>query len=310
MINRINLILVILIIINITKPSLCVTLRSGNILSNSDQYFSSESKHNYTDKENSTDFKNDNNLSYNKQVNEQLDFDYDSTQSLEQPQYFDQIISSDNSIDHIFDSTLSPEQCMSLLKALKFNIINQDAKEVYRLLKSNPQLLYYIDYYKINFSPLKYAIDNNNAIIIQILIGFHNNKNQFLKNGVSLLAYAIHLKKSINIIKLFLENGSDPNFILKNDIGSTALHVAANCNYPLAIKLLYQSGATVDYINNNGVTPLHIAIAKKNINSVQALIECKAKIDITSPEYDTSPYMLAEIINQKDILNILKRKPV
>lgn len=54
---------------------------------------------------------------------------------------------------------------------------------------------------------------------------------------------------------------ADENFLRSKDSdGFTVLHHAARCNQADVVKFLVEKGAGIDLVENNGYTPLHVAV--------------------------------------------------
>lgn len=109
--------------------------------------------------------------------------------------------------------------------------------------------------------------------------------------------------KKIN--KLFEEeNGGDKidiNWVNPKENGNTPLHVALNNSHYLVVEFLLANGATVNKVNDDGKTPLHIACKKYGRPSiVKLLIEKGANVN--EPEhnaFENTPLHLAAM-NKSD----------
>ena len=108
-----------------------------------------------------------------------------------------------------------------------------------------------------------------------------------------------------NISKL-LKHGSP--FDLKNKLGETCLHSGVRSGSYNSVLILLNNGASPNIIdnNNNGETPLHIAVKtpKKNFKIVELLVENGADIH----SFDTKNILLIDsLMNQEK--SIVKMYP-
>ena len=95
------------------------------------------------------------------------------------------------------------------------------------------------------------------------------------ESGTSPLLAAAEMNHA-KILRLLLERGANPNLpSLPDKTGQTALHVANSCE---AVEILLLHGADVNSQMTVG-TPLHMASAFGNINTVKALLDNGATID-------------------------------
>ena len=71
------------------------------------------------------------------------------------------------------------------------------------------------------------------------------------------------------ITTLLLEAGADPN--LQNNIGNTALHLAAKWDRMDSIPILVEHGASLEVENSRGETPLDVAVDDRIIELLTEL---------------------------------------
>jgi len=57
-------------------------------------------------------------------------------------------------------------------------------------------------------------------------------------------------------------------------------------NYPDLVKYFIDKGANINKKNNDGNTPLHIALKQKNMEIIGILLKNKAKLDIPNNDGD------------------------
>lgn len=73
---------------------------------------------------------------------------------------------------------------------------------------------------------------------------------------------------------------ADPKLVhVKNELGSTPLHIAANTSSPEMAKSLIAKGANVNARDNNGATPLHLAAYTGKKAVVELLLNSGAIAD-------------------------------
>ena len=67
---------------------------------------------------------------------------------------------------------------------------------------------------------------------------------------------------------------------LKNVLGDTALHRAAEYGKPAVVRLLLDAGADPDALGFGGYTPLHRATQNRRVESVELLLQHHAAVGI------------------------------
>ncbi|MGF9915024.1 stalk domain-containing protein [Paenibacillus ehimensis] len=85
------------------------------------------------------------------------------------------------------------------------------------------------------------------------------NPNARTHTGKTLLETAVIFYKDVDIVKLLLEAGGDPNQTSSFPNGGSLLHTAASGTTPELVKLLLEYGAKKDIKDGEGNTPLQIA---------------------------------------------------
>jgi ankyrin repeat protein len=214
---------------------------------------------------------------------------------------------------------------------LNYAIINNKPEIVIELIRRGAD----VNLEKFGLSPLQHSIDNNNLKILNILIDnnvkctlnilydsfkYHISSFILLLNRISSLNIDINMisityddtllhmaikKNNIEIVKLLLEKGADPN--IKNRAEQTPLEIAI-FNYNIEIvKLLLEKGADPNIKNRAKQTSLEIAILINNIEIVKLLLEKGADPNIKNRDGQT----LLEIAQYKDydiIVNLLLEK--
>ncbi len=145
---------------------------------------------------------------------------------------------------------------------------------------------------KENIDSLKYY--SNNGINI-------SPKNDSISlSGHSILTAAVR-KKNIDIIKIFLESGADPN-----DFKAFQLALSTK-NFEIA-NIFIKYGADINMMNSSGYTLLLRSIDDRNVKveSVKFLIENGADVNIASDErYPSTPLLKAVEGGNKEIVKLL-----
>ena len=76
------------------------------------------------------------------------------------------------------------------------------------------------------------------------------------------------------ILRELLQAGADPE--LPNDIGRTAMHLAANLGNVEVIRLLLEHGANIDTPDEDGATALWLAAAGGSVHALEHLLSAGA----------------------------------
>lgn len=85
------------------------------------------------------------------------------------------------------------------------------------------------------------------------------------------------IKDRIDVARALLDAKADPN--IGNKYGWTPLHNVSDRGYLEFMKMLLDSGANIESRNERGCTPLHCAALKCNIPGVRLLLERGAKVN-------------------------------
>lgn len=157
------------------------------------------------------------------------------------------------------------EENIKIIKLLLESGANPNAKENKDLLMHN-------------------AMCTKDPKIINLLLTYGANPNSKLL-GVS-LAYQAIIYNQPEILKLLLDAGADPNAIVKK---KSLLHWSIRKKHPEMTKMLISKGADINInekIKNNGkYSPLAYAIKKKQLKTVQYLLNSGALIDEDAIKY-------------------------
>ena len=91
--------------------------------------------------------------------------------------------------------------------------------------------------------------------------------------------------RDIDRLKEQLREGCDPN--VKNELGFTPLHLAANYGLIEDAAILIDNGADVNAQDNAGNTPIHFAAYEDEAEMVDFLVDASAELDIRNDRGDT-----------------------
>jgi ankyrin len=113
-------------------------------------------------------------------------------------------------------------------------------------------------------------------------------------------------KNYVNIVKMLLNSKYPYDQVTKK--GFTAVHIAAKYGNIKCIAALYEAGVDISAVNNDGISPLYLAILNKQQGKKAAefLIEQKCKFHYDMEELrDMSPIFLVIREQQNDLLELM-----
>ncbi|VDO14467.1 unnamed protein product [Rodentolepis nana] len=129
------------------------------------------------------------------------------------------------------------------------------------------------------------------------------NPNVFPNNPtITPLILAVMLKFLV-IANELLMNGADVNGV--DVFGRTALHVAVDNDDEASVSILISHNCNLEKYDNDGLTPLTLAVEKNNIYMVRYLVAQGAKVYKFLHENELSPLLYAAFIGRADILQVL-----
>ena len=134
-------------------------------------------------------------------------------------------------------------------------------------------------------------------------INIHNANNNNHNNTA--LHYAAQ-SGSVDIIKLLLDTGISVNLTDKD--GSTPLHVSAEFGHVEATKFLVERGAVINSTNKYGDTPLLVAAYFGELEIFRYLIEIGADINIRDANNNNTALHLAAELGTVNIIKLLLDK--
>jgi len=115
-------------------------------------------------------------------------------------------------------------------------------------------------------------------------------------------ASPLHYARSLANVVALLDRGANIDYT--NERGLAPIHVAASIGADDIVAELVKRGAKLDLSNNDLGTPLHCAVIKKSKASVSSLVQGKAPVNARDRDSNT-PLILAAQSGRNDIVQIL-----
>jgi ankyrin repeat protein len=177
-----------------------------------------------------------------------------------------------------------------------------------------PLILCVINSNQIAFEPSEKAGKEKNSVeksgwkaAIIKLLERGAEVNALDNQGSSALMFAA-VKNDVEIMRLLLKFGAEIEN--KNHSGKTALSIAIAWGHKEAINFLVEQGANtnidLNYLNDDDLTPLMIAVEKNDLELVNLLIKLGADVNLKNKDDETA--LTIAIANQKEELNDDKEK--
>lgn len=116
--------------------------------------------------------------------------------------------------------------------------------------------------------------------------------NELSTHSFTPLGIAAHFGQE-DIVQLLLNNQAAPNIPSQNGFNVYPLHAALAANNTIIAKMLIDSGAEVNVIQQGKITPLHLASQFGNIEIIIRLLEEGARIDFTTHTGETASDLAA-----------------
>lgn len=178
--------------------------------------------------------------------------------------------------------------------------IESNSPEVADILIQNGAMIDCRNYNSV--TPLNLAAEKNNVLIFKLLRENGADIFQFSNDGMALHYAAIG--DSLDIAKLLIEEGIDPNIICSLG-GITPLYLAAQNNSPKVAKLLIDNGANIEAKDNQGRTLLSIASRFNCIDTVRLLIEAGADVNQVIEDIGYTPLHCAAFESSIELIELL-----
>ncbi|RKY10524.1 MAG: hypothetical protein DRP56_00720, partial [Planctomycetota bacterium] len=157
---------------------------------------------------------------------------------------------------------------------------------------------------KYGKSPLDMARDSRKKEIAELLIKIVGKCGD-LNHSEEAIYNAAAKNNLPKLTSLLSIKGVKANF--KDNNGNTPLHVAIASGYKDIVQVLINKGAKVSLKNNEGDTPLHIASTLGYKDIVQLLINKEAEVSVRNSSGNT-PLHIASMHGYKDIAELLINK--
>ena len=135
------------------------------------------------------------------------------------------------------------------------------------------------------------------AILFNFIVSISHNTKVF--------SSFFHVSCSLEQLDRLLRAGIDVSVTDTNTTKNTPLHWAASFGNAITVQLLLeQFGADPNVTNSQGMTPLHDAVLRKDIEIVKVLIKFGANPTIKNSKDDKSP--IDQASDKEDLLQVLK----
>jgi uncharacterized protein len=133
----------------------------------------------------------------------------------------------------------------------------------------------------------------------------HNRKSidQFSVDGFSALGFAAYFSKP-DVARILLENGADPNTPSNNSFMVTPLHSAVAAKNLAITSMLLDHGADANARQQKNITPLHSAAHNGSVDIVKLLLHHGADPNAVTDD-GKSPYDFAVESGVEEIINLL-----
>ena len=150
------------------------------------------------------------------------------------------------------------------------------------------------------WSALSYAVNNGDIEIAKLLL---ENKVK-IKDELLIAIKSPIVESSINIMKLLIDNKANINYTDEN--GFSPLNMAIESGDMELTKFLITNGANVNSLMQDGVSLIGYAIAQNNMDLLQILIENGANVNYTNGDsWADTPLKTASRLGLDNVVRIL-----
>lgn len=155
------------------------------------------------------------------------------------------------------------------------------------------------------WSALSYAVNNGDIEIAKLLL---ENKVK-IKDELLIAIKSPIVESSINIMKLLIDNKANINYTDEN--GFSPLNMAIESGDMELTKFLITNGANVNSLMQDGVSLIGYAIAQNNMDLLQMLIENGANVNNTNGDsWADTPLKTASRLGLDNVVRILLTRNV
>ena len=155
------------------------------------------------------------------------------------------------------------------------------------------------------WSALSYAVNNGDIEIAKLLL---ENKVK-IKDELLIAIKSPIVESSINIMKLLIDNKANINYTDEN--GFSPLNMAIESGDMELTKFLITNGANVNSLMQDGVSLIGYAIAQNNMDLLQILIENGANVNYTNGDsWADTPLKTASRLGLDNVVRILLTRNV
>ena len=150
------------------------------------------------------------------------------------------------------------------------------------------------------WSALSYAVNNGDIEIAKLLL---ENKAK-IKDELLIAIKSPIVESRINIMKLLIDNKANINYT--DEDGFTPLNIAIESGDMELTKFLITNGANVNSLMQDGVSLIGYAIAQNNMDLLQILIENGANVNYTNGDsWANTPLQTASRLGLDNVVRIL-----
>lgn len=146
------------------------------------------------------------------------------------------------------------------------------------------------------WNALSLASSQQGAEVVQLLLEAGANVNQRSDSGSNSLTYCLYnadsesSEEAVQVLKLLLKFEASVDIVDK--FGDTVLHNIRHSTPLSAIKILVEAGAPVNMVNDDGYTPLGLAVMHDNVEAAEYLLTVDGvRVDVCHPEYGSILHM-------------------
>uniref|UniRef100_A0ABD2XJ19 Uncharacterized protein n=1 Tax=Trichogramma kaykai TaxID=54128 RepID=A0ABD2XJ19_9HYME len=191
-----------------------------------------------------------------------------------------------------------------------------DAVRKFLELGQNPNLLVT----KTGYSPLRFAIEKRNKVIVELLLRYGAIPNLANKDGLN----ALHIvsksgyddSELVRMLFDYSEKLNQPlNVDAKDKSGNTSLHLALAAGYSAVVKELLRRGANPNSTNEDGLNALHVVCKKFNdVDIVIMLFELShekyrpVEINARDKFGNTPLHYVVGFVSQRKVMEFLLKK--